>query len=114
MGPRPPAAEFRGRSGLRRAHHAPASPLPDLTQPAVGSAARTHARLGQMAEPDGSGAAKGTRTPRRIEMASIDTIVRARLVSRWLAGSPAAVALLVLAAACSSSSSNSTSDSGAP
>ncbi len=45
-------------------------------------------------------------------MASIDTIVRVRKVPRWLAGSPAAVALLVLAAACSSSSSNNSPDAG--
>ena len=38
-------------------------------------------------------------------MTSIDTIVRVRSGSRWLGGSPAAVALLALVAACSSSSS---------
>ena len=44
-------------------------------------------------------------------MISTDTIVRARSGPRWLAGSPAAVALLALAAACSNSGT-STSDGG--
>jgi hypothetical protein len=52
--------------------------------------------------------------PRRIEMTSIDTIVRARSGSRWLAGSPAAVALLALVAACSTSTSAASDGGGGP
>src|SRR5579859_2290476 len=45
-------------------------------------------------------------------MTSIDAIARARSGPRWLAGSPAAVALLALVAACSSSSSSPANDGG--
>jgi hypothetical protein len=45
-------------------------------------------------------------------MHPIEAIVRARSKVRWLAGSPAAVALLAVVAACSSSSNNAGSDSG--